>query len=194
VNILAEKPMAASSEGLRCMIAATAKAGVLLSTPYVWRYHVVARAMKRYVSNGMLWFDPEPGRPNSVGPGKRALVNMVPVLALRRGEPYLSLGAPGGRKIISAIPQVLSNLADLKLAPQAAIEAPRLHTEGGDLWVDDRVGEKALAALRKMGHPVVKRRETSSTFYFSRPVAIRVTRRGLEAGLDHLRSAAAAGH
>ncbi len=146
------------------------------------------------LSNGMLWFDPEPGRPNSVGPGKRALVNMVPLLAFRRGEPYLSLGAPGGRKIISAIPQVLSNLADQKLTPQAAIEAPRLHTEGGDLWIDDRVGERALAALRKMGHPVVARREAPSTLYFSRPVAIRVTRRGLEAGLDHLRAAAAAGH
>jgi predicted dehydrogenase len=54
VNILAEKPMAASSDGLRCMIAAAAKAGVLLSTPYVWRYHVVARAMKQYVSSGMM--------------------------------------------------------------------------------------------------------------------------------------------
>ncbi|MBP1779984.1 MAG: ggt, partial [candidate division NC10 bacterium] len=59
------------------------------------------------LSNGMIWFDPEPGRPNSVGSGKRALVNMVPVLAFRRGEPYLTLGAPGGRKIVSAIPQVL---------------------------------------------------------------------------------------
>ncbi|HYL81555.1 MAG TPA: gamma-glutamyltransferase [Candidatus Acidoferrum sp.] len=145
------------------------------------------------LSNGMLWFDPEPGRPNSVGPGKRALVNMVPVLAFKRGEPYLTLGAPGGRKIISAIPQVLSNLADLKLSPQAAIEAPRLHTEGDDLWVDERVGEKALAALRKMGHRVIVRQESPSTLYFSRPVAIRVTKQGLEAGLDHLRPAAAAG-
>ena len=100
----------------------------------------------------------------------------------------------GGRKIISAIPQILSNLADLRLTPQAAIEAPRLHTEGGDLWVDDRVGEKALAALRRMGHPVVARQETPSTLYFSRPVAIRITKQGLEAGLDPLRAAAAAGH
>ncbi len=155
---------------------------------------VVARGSGILLSNGMLWFDPESGRANSVGPGKRALVNMVPVLALRKGEPYLTLGAPGGRKIISAIPQVLSNLADLKLTPQAAIEAPRLHTEGGDLWVDDRVGERTLAALRRMGHPVVEKREAPSTLYFSRPVAIRVTRQGLEAGLDHLRAAAAAGH
>ena len=54
VNVLAEKPMAASSDGLRCMIAAAAKAGVLLSSPYVWRYHPVARAMKQYVDDGAL--------------------------------------------------------------------------------------------------------------------------------------------
>ncbi len=146
------------------------------------------------LSNGMIWFDPEPGRPNSVAAGKRALVNMVPVLVFRRGQPYLTLGAPGGRKIVSAIPQVLSSLADMRLGPQAAIEAPRLHTEGGDLWVDDRVGEKALAALAKMGHSVVRRREDLSTLFFSRPVAIRVTNDGLEAGLDHLRTSAAAGY
>jgi gamma-glutamyltranspeptidase / glutathione hydrolase len=146
------------------------------------------------LSNGMLWFDPEPGRPNSIAPGKRALVNMVPVLAFKKGEPYLTLGAPGGRKIISAIPQVLANLADQRMSPQAAIEAPRLHTEGGDLWVDDRVGERAMASLRKMGHSVIPRHEDISTLFFSRPVAIRVTSRGLQAGLDHLRAAAAAGH
>ena len=146
------------------------------------------------LSNGMMWFDPEPGKPNSVGPGKRALVNMVPALAFRRGEPYLTLQHPGGRKILSAIPQVLANLADMKLAPQAAIEAPRLHCEGGDLWVDNRVGERNLAALQRMGHPVVPRHETPSTLFFSRPVAIRVISKGLEAGLEHLRAAAAAGH
>jgi gamma-glutamyltranspeptidase/glutathione hydrolase len=146
------------------------------------------------LSNGMIWFDPEPGRPNSIAAGKRALVNMVPVLAFRRGEPYLTLGAPGGRKIISAIPQVLANLADQKQTPQDSIEAPRLHCEGGDLWVDDRVGDQSLAALRRMGHPVVPRHESPSTLFFSRPVAIRVAPRGLEAGLDPLRAAAAAGH
>jgi gamma-glutamyltranspeptidase/glutathione hydrolase len=103
------------------------------------------------------------------------------------------LGAPGGRKIISAIPQVLSGLVDMRLSPQAAIEAPRLHTEGGDLWVSDRVGDAALAGMAKMGHPVVAKHEDLSTLFFSRPVAIRVTSKGLEAGLDPLRAAAAAG-
>ena len=146
------------------------------------------------LSNGMLWFDPEPGKPNSIAPGKRALVNMVPMLAFRRGEPYLTLGAPGGRKIISAIPQVFSSLTDMRLSLQAAVEAPRLHTEGGDLWVNDRVGEKVIAALARMGHLVVPKHEDLSTLFFSRPVAIRVAKPGLEAGLDHLRAAAAAGY
>jgi gamma-glutamyltranspeptidase/glutathione hydrolase len=145
------------------------------------------------LQNGMLWFDPEPGRANSVAPGKRPVVNMVPALGFRQGEPYLTVGAPGGRKIVSAIPQVIANIADQGDAPQAAIEAPRVHTEGGELWVDDRVGERALAALRKMGHDVVPKHQAYGTLYFSRPVAIRVGRRGLEAGLDHLNAAAAAG-
>jgi hypothetical protein len=44
-----------------------------------------------------------------------------------------------------------------------------------------------------MGHEVVPKHQAYGTIYFSRPVAIRVGRRGLEAGLDHLNAAAAAG-
>jgi gamma-glutamyltranspeptidase/glutathione hydrolase len=145
------------------------------------------------LNNGMIWFDPEPGVPNSVGGGKRPLVNMVPVLAFRKGKPYFTLGAPGGRKIISVIPQILSNLIDVGDSVQAAMEAPRLHTEGADLWVDDRVGSAKIAALKKMGHPVVPKTVTFGAFYFARPVTIRITKQGLEAGLDPWSDASAAG-
>ncbi len=145
------------------------------------------------LNNGMIWFDPEPGRPNSIEPGKRGLVNMVPVLGFRRGRPYFTLGAPGGRTIISAIPQVVANLAAGDGA-QAAVEAPRLHTEGGDVLVSDRVDERALRDLARRGHRVVPRRETYATLTFARPVAVRVTPRGLEAGLEQYAAAAAAGH
>lgn len=145
------------------------------------------------LSNGMIWFDPEPGRANSIAPRKRALVNMTPFLALRDGVPYLAVGAPGGRKIVTAIPQVLSNLLDFQLAPQAAVEAPRLHTEGEAVYVDDRVGARVLGALRRMGHRMVVQTETYSTFYFARPQVIQVTDGGLVAGVDHLRPATAMG-
>jgi hypothetical protein len=41
---------------------------------------------------------------------------------------------------------------------------------------------------------VAPREETYATLNFAKPVGIRVQRRGLEAGLDHLRPAAAAGY
>src|SRR4029450_10391778 len=94
------------------------------------------------------------GTVNSEAPGKRPLVNMVPVLAFQKGEPVYTLGAPGGRKIVSVIPQVISNMADAGNSPQAAREAPRPPGGGGELLVDDRVGGAALGALRKRKHPV----------------------------------------
>ena len=146
------------------------------------------------LNNAMLWFDPETARPNSVGPRRRVLCNMTPVLGFRRGRPYLTLGAPGGRRIVSAIPQVLATLIDRRCAFQAAVEAPRLHTEGGDLLIDQRVGDKVIGALRRRGHSVVPKEETFATLQFAKPVGVRITDKGLEAGLDHLRPAAAAGH
>ena len=53
-HVLVEKPMAAGSEGVRRMIAAAQKAGVFLSTPYVWRYHPVVRHMKKLIDEGVL--------------------------------------------------------------------------------------------------------------------------------------------
>jgi gamma-glutamyltranspeptidase/glutathione hydrolase len=159
----------------------------------LWGSRVVVKDTGILLNNGMIWFDPEPGKANSIAAGKRALVNMVPALGFRRGRPYLTVGAPGGRAIVSAIPQVIANLVDGRGSLQAAIEAPRLHTEGGDVLVSTRVGEAALAGLARRGHAVVPMQETYSTLNFARPVAIRVTPGGLEAGLEQYGAAAAAG-
>jgi gamma-glutamyltranspeptidase/glutathione hydrolase len=145
------------------------------------------------LSNGMIWFDPEPGRPNSIEPGKRALVNMTPFLGLAGGRPWLAAGAPGGRKIISAVTQVLANLIDFGWSPQAAVEQPRLHAEGGLLEVDDRLGAPTLATLRRMGHRVTPRRETFGTFHFAVPQVIQVAGGRLVAGVDQFRPTTAMG-
>ena len=160
----------------------------------LWGSRVVVKDTGILLNNGMLWFDPEPGKANSIAPGKRALVNMVPTLGFRRGRPYLTVGAPGGRAIVTAIPQVIANVVDGRGSLQAAVEAPRLHTEGGDVLVSTRVGETALAGLAKRGHSVVPKEETYSTINFARPIAIRITAKGLEAGIEQYGAAAAAGH
>jgi gamma-glutamyltranspeptidase len=89
---------------------------------------------------------------------------------------------------------VLANLVDAKCSLQQAIDAPRLHHEGSGLEIDDRVGEKNLEALRKRGHKVVVKTETYASLNFARPVGVRITPKGLEAGLDSFGAAAAAGH
>ena len=160
----------------------------------LWGARVVVPGTGILLNNGMIWFDPEPGRANSIAPGKRGMVNMVPVLGFKKGKPYLALGAPGGRKIIGAIPQVIANLVDTKGSLQAAIDAPRVHHEGSGLEIDDRVGEKVMGALSKRGHKVVRKTETYASLNFARPVGVRVTPKGLEAGLDSFGAAAAAGH
>ncbi len=54
VHVMVEKPMAASAASLRGAIEAARRAGVILTTPYVWRCHPVARRMKEYVAAGIL--------------------------------------------------------------------------------------------------------------------------------------------
>jgi hypothetical protein len=73
------------------------------------------------------------------------------------------------------------------------MEAPRLHDEGGELLVDDRVGEVALAGLRKRKHPLTPKHCSVGNMFFARPIAIRITPKGLEAGLDPTSDASAAG-
>ncbi len=54
IHLIVEKPMAASAEGVRRMLAATQQTGALLATPYLWRYHAVARHMKKLIGEGVL--------------------------------------------------------------------------------------------------------------------------------------------
>ena len=53
LHVLVEKPMAATPEGARRMITAAQEAGVILATPYVWRYHPVAIEIKKLIDHGV---------------------------------------------------------------------------------------------------------------------------------------------
>ena len=74
-------------------------------------------------------FDPRPGRPNSMAPGKRPLSNMCPVLG-HAGARRFALGASGGRRILPAVLQLASFLKDFAMSLEDAFREPRLDASG----------------------------------------------------------------
>jgi gamma-glutamyltranspeptidase/glutathione hydrolase len=118
---------------------------------------------------GTTWFDPRPGTHNSIAPGRRILWAGSPAIVTRGGQPFASVGAPGGRKVISSVLQVILNLVDFGLGIQDAVALPRVHCEGPETWADSRLSEETLGTLRDMGHKIVVQTETVATSYFGRP-------------------------
>jgi gamma-glutamyltranspeptidase / glutathione hydrolase len=82
------------------------------------------------MNNGMLWFDPEPNRPNSIAPGKRPLCNICPVVVTKDGKPWFCIGASGGRRIVPAVTQLSLMLIDRGLDVETAFHHPRIDVSG----------------------------------------------------------------
>ncbi len=100
------------------------------------------------MNNGVMWFDPRPGQPNSPAPGKRPLTNMCPVIVRRGGEPVMAVGASGGRRILAAVVQMLAFVGDFGMDPAAAAAYPRIDVSGPDeVSADLRLPEDVIAAL-----------------------------------------------
>lgn len=126
------------------------------------------------LNNGMYWFDPEPGKPNSVGPGKKPLNNMAPLLVLRDGKPFLAVSSSGGRHIPGANLNIYLNAAVYGMGMQAAVAAPRVDLSGGFISADDRIAPAALEALRRRGHRVETEQEIFRPRPFASPTCIRI--------------------
>ena len=94
---------------------------------------IACRGTGVILADGMLWFNPSPGRANSIAGWKRPLVNMSPVLVLKDG-PSVDDGRGSwcGRKIINAVTQVVMNVVDFGMGMQDAIAAPRVDASGLD--------------------------------------------------------------
>jgi gamma-glutamyltranspeptidase/glutathione hydrolase len=90
---------------------------------------VVLPASGVLMNNGVMWFDPRPGQPNSMAPGKRPLTNMCPVIVREAGRdgdrPVLAAGASGGRRILASVVQMLA-FVDAGMDPVTAAHQPRI--------------------------------------------------------------------
>ncbi|MGE5154980.1 MAG: gamma-glutamyltransferase [Bdellovibrio bacteriovorus] len=71
---------------------------------------------------------------------------MAPTLAEQAGR-LMALGSGGSNRLRTAILQVLCNLIDFRLEPEAAVAAPRLHLERGKLSSEPGFPPQSLARL-----------------------------------------------
>ena len=100
------------------------------------------------MNNGVMWFDPKPGQPNSLGPGRRALTNMCPVVVARDGRPRFGIGASGGRRILASVLQLASFIVDFGMSPEEAAHHPRIDVSGAEgVAMDRRLPDAVLDRL-----------------------------------------------
>ncbi|HYY55329.1 MAG TPA: gamma-glutamyltransferase [Candidatus Dormibacteraeota bacterium] len=155
---------------------------------------VVARGTGVLLADVMTWFDPRPGSANSIAPGKRILWAIAPIVALRERRPWLVIGSPGGRRLITAVFQAIVNMVDFGLGPQAAVNSVRVHCEGPATLLDARASSEVRATLAGYGHQVRIAEENFVSAYFGRANAIRIDAGGvLRGGVHRLKSTTAVG-
>ncbi len=132
---------------------------------------VVLPATDMLMNNGMMWFDPRPGQPNSIAPGVRPLANMSPIIATENGRPKLALGAAGGRQIMPAVTQILSYVAHYGMSLEDAFHAPRLDASGVRLRIN-RKAKPDVAARVATEFPIEIVEDTLYPVNFSVPSAV----------------------
>lgn len=104
------------------------------------------------LNNGVMWFDPRPGQPNSIAPGKRPLTNMLPIVLRDGDRPVLAAGASGGRRILAAVAQMVSFVGAFGMDPEDAAHHPRIDVSNPDsINADQRLAPDILAALAASG-------------------------------------------
>ncbi len=140
---------------------------VVVATPTLgsgWGTGVVVGTTGIFFNNGTRIgsTSPYPDDVNYVRGGQIPILNNSPIIVMKNGEFFLSLGTPGGETIGQTQFQVLLNVLDFGMGIQEAIEAPRLslradpnfYTAGAEISVrvEGRVSEDVIRELQAMGH------------------------------------------
>src|SRR6516164_1677493 len=102
-----------------------------------------------------LYFSLDPKQPTALHQGKRVSHRLVPAL-LEKGNLHVGLGFSGGPIQVMAQMQVISNVVDLGMNFQAALDAPRFFSfdQGPTckVVVESRIPIETRDGLARMGH------------------------------------------
>lgn len=133
---------------------------------------VVSPSTGLLLNNGIMWFDPEPGKPNSLGPGKRCLGNFCPVIGEAADGRRFALGASGGRKIIGAVMQIASFMVDHGLTLEEAFHQQRVDMSGASKVTADRTLPQPVLDALAAAFPTTTAVRTNFPYAFACPAAV----------------------
>ena len=103
-------------------------------------------------------FSREPGHVNVVEPHKRPFHTIIPAMAFKDGEFFMTFGAMGGAVQPQQHVQIFLNAVDFGMNMQQAVEIPRINHGGGlSVTVEPGIGEDVLTQLEAWGHEIRRR-------------------------------------
>jgi gamma-glutamyltranspeptidase / glutathione hydrolase len=115
------------------------------------------------MNNRLCSFGLDPSKANSLKPGKRPAHTLNTYMVFKEGEFFAVGGSPGADEQPQTNLQVLHNLLDLGMDPQAAVEAPRWSHQPGtpprdnlpeQLRMEEGFSPEVIEAVRRKGHKV----------------------------------------
>ena len=142
---------------------------------------VVTEGLGFMYNGAMGVFDPRPGRPGSLAPGKSRFSSMAPSIVFKDDKPLLVLGAPGGTFITMGILQAILNVVEFGMTAFEAVSAPRFCVTSDTIDITNRILRATERDLLGRNYPV---RRWPMNFHFSGVHAIRIVDSKLDGGAD----------
>ena len=136
----------------------------------------------------------DPKHVNAPAPRKKPLSSMSPTIILKDGSPVMTLGSPGGARIIPTVASVIMNVLDFDMDLQVAVDHARIYSPNSGLThMETPFSPEYLAALEKMGHKIKTYSKIDT--YFGGVHAIKVLKDGrLHGAADSRRFGQAVGY
>jgi len=108
-----------------------------------------------FMYNGsMSRFDPRPGKPASIAPGKRRASSAAPTIVFKADQPFIAIGAPGGPYIAPSVAQGIMNVIDFDMSMLEAVCAPRIAAASDSIEVSNRILCRVTDELTAQGYDV----------------------------------------
>ena len=135
-----------------------------------------------FMYNGcMAVFDPRPGRPGSIAPGKSRFSSLAPTIVFKDDAPFFVLGAPGGTYIAMGLLQTILNVVEFGMDAQQAISVPRFCTTSDTISLTNRILRRTERELQAMGYPTNR---WPLSYHFAGVHGIRIVDGRLDGGAD----------